>query len=179
MAERSTAEAPPAFEIVDATPDDAEAVLAVKDASWREAYAHLLPADFLAHGLGASPDRAERWRRFLAPEGPGRFALVRSGGRLVGFAGAGPARDEDAPTAEELYTVYVLAEMHGTGAALALIERVLGGQPACLWVFEGNARARAFYAKLGFVPDGSRALDEIGGTALYEIRMVRGVGGRG
>jgi hypothetical protein len=39
----SSAAPEPAFEIADATPEDAEALLAVKDASWREAYAHLLP----------------------------------------------------------------------------------------------------------------------------------------
>lgn len=177
MVQHSGAAREPAFEITGATPDDAEAVLAVKDASWREAYAHLLPAAFLAGSLGDSPARTEGWRRALAPESPARFALVRSRGRVVGFAGAGPARDEDAPTPEELYTVYVLAEMHGTGAGLAVVERVLADRPASLWVFEANPRAWAFYGKLGFAPDGARHLEAVGGTSLYEMRMVRGAGG--
>jgi GNAT superfamily N-acetyltransferase len=177
MARHSSTAPERAFEITEATPGDAEAVLAVKDASWREAYAHLLPAAFLAGSLGDSPARTERWRRALAPESPGRFALVRSCGRVVGFAGAGPARDDDAPAAEELYTVYVLAEMHGTGAGQAVVERVLADRRASLWVFEDNPRARAFYGKLGFVPDGARHLDEIGGATLSEIRMVRGARG--
>jgi GNAT superfamily N-acetyltransferase len=167
----------PAFEITDATPEDAEAVLAVKDASWREAYAHFLPAAFLEGGLGDSPARTEGWRRSLSPQSPARFALVRSRGRVVGFAGAGPARDDDAPAAEELYTVYVLAELHGTGAGQAVVERVLADRPASVWVFEDNPRARGFYGKLGFVPDGARHLDEVGGTPVYEMRMVRGAAG--
>ncbi|GAB3269308.1 GNAT family N-acetyltransferase [Sinomonas notoginsengisoli] len=168
------------YEISDAVPTDAEALLAVKDACWREAYAHLLPAEFLAHGLGGSPDRTERWRGFLAHDAAGHFALVRRHGRVVGFAGAGPARPQDAPPQaegdpglRELYTAYILAEMYGTGAGMAVVERVLGDGPAILWVFEDNPRARAFYAKLGFTPDGGRKLDEIGGRRLAEIRMAR------
>lgn len=165
------------FEIVDAVPADAEAILAVKDACWREAYAHLLPAEFLADGLGDSPDRTERWRGLLAHDAAGHFALVRRRGSVVGFAGAGPARPEDAPPhaegLRELYTAYILAAMYGTGAGRAVVDRVLGDGPAILWVFEDNPRARAFYSKLGFAPDGARKLDEIGGRLLAEIRMAR------
>lgn len=67
----------------------------------------------------------------------------------------------------------ILAEMYGTGAGRAVVERVLGTGPAILWVFEDNPRARAFYTKLGFAPDGTRKLDEIGGRVLSEIRMAR------
>ena len=167
-------EAAQAFEIADATPADAEAVLAVKDQAWREAYAHLLPAEYLAGSMDGGPERTERWRRYLTADGAQRFALVRRGGRVVGFAGAGPALDEDRPAPLQLYTAYVLAEMYGTGAAHAVVERVLGKRPALLWVFEDNPRARAFYVKLGFVPDGARQLGEFGGRFLSEIRMVRG-----
>ncbi|MBL0706112.1 GNAT family N-acetyltransferase [Sinomonas sp. JC656] len=163
--------------MADAVPADAEAILAVKDACWREAYAHLLPPEFLAHGLGGDPQRTERWRQLLAHDAAGRFALVRRRGRVVGFAGAGPARAEDDPPRvddlRELYTAYVLTEMYGTGAARAVVDRVLGRGPAILWVFEDNPRARAFYAKLGFAPDGAGKLDEIGGRRLSEIRLAR------
>lgn len=178
MVERREAESKP-FEIADAVPDDAEAILAVKDQAWREAYAHLLPAEFLADGLADSPDRIERWRGLLTHDAVGHFALVRLRGRVVGFAGAGPARPEDEPPAveglRELYTAYVLAEVYGTGAGRAVVDRVLGDGPAILWVFEDNPRARAFYAKLGFAPDGARKVDEIGGRGLAEIRMARKV----
>jgi 2-(1,2-epoxy-1,2-dihydrophenyl)acetyl-CoA isomerase len=38
-------------------------------------------------------------------------------------------------------------------------------------VFEQNPRARAFYARHGFVPDGARATDDW--TGLPEVRLVR------
>ena len=42
---------------------------------------------------------------------------------------------------------------------------------ATLWVVEGNARARAFYARRGFVDEGGRDVHPATGTP--EIRMVR------
>lgn len=159
------------FEIADAVPDDAEELLAVKDQGWREAYGHLFSHEFLT-GLGGDPERTERWRRLLAGDAGGRFAVGRSGGRMVGMAGAGPALADD-PAPQELYTIYVLAEVYGSGLAQALAERVIGDRPAFVWVLEDNPRAVAFYTKLGFVPDGARELFEADGRRVPEIRMVR------
>jgi RimJ/RimL family protein N-acetyltransferase len=47
----------------------------------------------------------------------------------------------------------------------------IGKEPASLWVFEGNHRARAFYRRHGFAEDGARVDDPFFG--LPEIRMVR------
>lgn len=60
-----------------------------------------------------------------------------------------------------------------------MVLQLLGDEPALLWVFEDNPRARRFYEKLGFTSDGTRKDigeedndDELRG--IYEIRMVRG-----
>ncbi|HKU09940.1 MAG TPA: GNAT family N-acetyltransferase [Sinomonas sp.] len=164
------------FEITDAGPDDAEELLAVKDQGWREAYVHLFSPDFLAR-LGGNPERTERWRQLLAGDGGEHFAVGRSAGRMVGMAGAGPARADsggDAPAPQELYTIYILAEAYGSGLSKALAERVLGDGPAFLWVLEENARAIAFYTKLGFEPDGAREFFVADDQRVPEIRMVRG-----
>lgn len=56
----------------------------------------------------------------------------------------------------ELYAVYVRASQYGTGLGHRLLEAAIGDAPAYLWVFEANVRARGFYARQGFEPDGAR-----------------------
>ena len=102
----------------------------------------------------------------------------QDGDVVVGFASAGPPAagtsepDGSAPPRErQLQAIYVRARLHGTGVADRLMESSLGTGPAHLWVFEENPRARAFYARHGFTPDGARALDDW--TGAPEVRLVR------
>jgi GNAT superfamily N-acetyltransferase len=74
----------------------------------------------------------------------------------------------------ELWSLYVLASEYGSGLAHELLTAVLPDEvPAELWVFEANPRARAFYGKHGFAPDGARHAfgPELGNQP--EIRLVR------
>ena len=104
--------------------------------------------------------------------------MALRGDEVLGFATVGPAREN--PTAgapvrdRELWSIYVRASEYGSGLAGRLLEAVLPGQePAELWVFEANARARRFYSRHGFEPDGARHVfgPELGRQA--EIRLVR------
>ena len=49
------------------------------------------------------------------------------------------------------WMLIVAAEHRGTGVADLLVQETLGDVPAYLWVLTGNARAQAFYRRLGFV----------------------------
>ena len=50
--------------------------------------------------------------------------------------------------------------------------RAAGYASITLWVLEANARARGFYQKAGFAPDGAHhVLDDLGGVT--EIRYRR------
>ena len=60
------------------------------------------------------------------------------------------------------------ARYHGSGAGRALLDAVVGDEPASLWVVNPNPRAQAFYRKAGFVPDGM-----IKDEGIPEIRMMR------
>jgi GNAT superfamily N-acetyltransferase len=153
---------------------DADALGVAHIAIWRETYADLMPADFLA---SLSADRsAQRFRASVDEPDPGTVQLVGTAdGVPVGFAMAGPTRDDPPDPPHELYVVNVLAEHHGTGLGERLLTGALtptaGAGPVSLWVVRGNARARSFYARLGFTPDGRTKPHP--GTGVIEERWVR------
>jgi ribosomal protein S18 acetylase RimI-like enzyme len=126
--------------------------------SWQEAYAGLMPAEFLA---GLDPrDRAGRYR-FESVEGPTTLLAV-SGEPLLGFVTFGESRDADARGLGEVYALYVDPAHHRGGVGrLMMVEArrrlaVDGFTEAILWVLDGNDRAREFYEREGWVADGAR-----------------------
>ena len=139
--------------------------------SWRETYTGLVPERFF--GDAARQARLRLWTTLLAdPAGRDRIRVAEVDGAIVGFAGAG--RPTEATPAREvaLRMLYVLREHHGTGVGQALLDAVLGDQPAQLWVAEANPRAIRFYERNGFHADGTVLVDpEL--ENLREIRMVR------
>ncbi|MGF0117503.1 N-acetyltransferase family protein [Promicromonospora sp. Marseille-Q5078] len=162
--------APPTFVIRPAIPDDAAGCAIVHHTSWVETYGGLLPAEHW------ETDTLER-RTAVWPRRIGELpvTVAESSGRVVGFATGGRAREVGIhpPVRDrELWSLYVLAEHHGTGVGQALLEAVVpSGVPAQLWVAEQNPRARRFYERNGFVPDGARFVD--GRLNLAEVRHVR------
>lgn len=154
-------------------------------AGWRTGYAHILPAAFLA-GLSEA-DRAARWRSRLGtsalPDSP-TFVAVDAEDAVVGFAHTGPLRDDDLPPAgrAEVYTLYVepAAWREGIGrhlmAAVDAFWAPRDTRELFVWVFEANEAARAFYAALGFEPDGATQVDDFGGAQPVEVRYRRSLG---
>ncbi len=160
-----------------AVPADAPGIARVHVDSWRETYTGLVPERYFSER--AFERRKAWWLQNLSAESPaGPVWVAERDDRIVGFASAGPAIGPDAEKgyaparALQLFTIYLLASEHGTGAGRALLEGVIGDQPAQLWVATANARARAFYERNGFHVDGGEYVDpDIDG--LVEIRMVR------
>lgn len=153
---------------------------------WQDVYGHHLGAGYF------TPERRrqwlEGWQRTLAEAG-GQEARSSSGGvagvwrvavdetgEIVGIASCARPEERDCPGGEpvrprELSVLYVSAEAEGKGVARALVEAVLpDSAPAQLWVSADNARAQAFYRKMGFAADG--VAGSYGGL-IPEIRMVR------
>jgi ribosomal protein S18 acetylase RimI-like enzyme len=158
------------IEVRPAVSADARGIAEVHVQAWREAYAHLIPADALAR---LSIDQRERrWRELLATPGSVTFVATHDGS-VIGFATSGPGRDDDSPRELELPSIYILADHYGTGAGQQLLDAVLGGMPAFLWVADNNPRARAFYERNGFRPDGTTKVGPLAGTDILEIRLVR------
>jgi len=162
----------------DARPDDARAVAEVHVASWRVAYAGLLPADVLA---GLSVDaRADMWTTLLAE--PAHHLLVLAAPEVVGFASLGPERAE--PARGELYAIYLDPAWWGRGAGRRLHDAALerlataGYDVAVLWVLRTNARATRFYRAAGWRPDGAEKRERSHGAVLDEVRYRRATASR-
>lgn len=152
------------------TLDDLDELGRVHVQVWREAYAGLLPDDYLA---GLDPTFGPtRWRERFGTSPEVSWVLARDDDGIVGMSTSGPARDDDPPAPWELYAINVLRRAHGTGLADDLMAHVVGDRAAYLWVLDGNDRALAFYRRHGFADDGGRKPEP--DTGVVEIRMSRG-----
>lgn len=150
--------------------DDLDEMGRVHVRIWQEAYAGLLPADYLA---GLDPTFGPtRWRERFGSSPDVSWWIARDDEGIVGMATSGPGRDADAPLPLELYAINVLQRAHGTGLGSDLLAHAVGDRPAYLWVLDGNERARAFYRKHGFSDEGGRKPEPE--TGVTEVRMARG-----
>lgn len=161
----------------DAVRADAESLGRVVVTEWQSTYSGLVDQDKLD---ALDPvDAAERWRGIIddlesdtlrAPRL--KCAVDRSCGAVVGFALGGPARDFDAPAANEVWSLYVDSTHHGSGVAAELLSSVVAPEAGdvYLWVATGNGRAIAFYRKHGFDFDGQTRVDP--GWTCHESRML-------
>ena len=146
------------LQIRHATADDAEQIAQVHTESWRRGYAGIFPEDYLA-----SLDwhtRAQSWQQILSGDEPAYVLVATRSGIVVGFAGAGPSRDDDLrSTSAELYALYVGPDAWRDGVASALLEHVLLDHPhesLMVWVLTLNHVGRGFYEHHGFRDDGAR-----------------------
>lgn len=152
-----------------ATIEDADAIGRVHYLAHVETYT----GKFSSEVIEANPPehRARMWRRIIG-EQLGDAWVAELDNEIVGFTHTGPPRDEDPPRDIELSTIYLLAAHHGSGLGQALLDAVLSGRPAMLWVLDENPRAIAFYRRNGFEPDGAEKIDPDYGN-IREIRLVR------
>jgi GNAT superfamily N-acetyltransferase len=143
-----------------ATPEDARKLAEVHVASWRAGYKDLVPDEYLARQ--SVDHRYAQWQEILAD--PGNAVLVT--GEIDGFIAF-------EPETREIRALYLAPAKFRQGIGTALLTAAhdaLEGDTA-LWVFEGNERALAFYARHGYAPDGATHVHEP--TGVVEVRMTR------
>lgn len=158
------------FTIRPATREDLPDIAEFHVAVWQEAYAGLMDAEFLRT---LTPERRlPEWEESLE-RAPGYQILVAhaASGAFLGF-GSAQRHDGAGHLGLELHTLNLKPEARGIGLATALIERLLGDEPAFAWVVDGNARAFEFYRKVGFDLTDERRPDEE--SRVDDIRVVRG-----
>lgn len=113
-------------EIMAARVGDAAALARVHVATWRAAYAGLLPDELLRSLSVAEPEA--NWVTAIG-DGPAAgvaTVVALAAGGLVGFASVGPARDDDlSEDVSELWSLYVHPDSWGAGVGHALHSRAL------------------------------------------------------
>ncbi len=168
-----------------ASPADAALLVDVMRRTFRDTYSerfggvcrdvdveHYVAESFSEPQQRAELEDPERQTIFAEVDGVvAGFAQVQEGAapmyRAAGVVGARPV---------EVARFYVDRPWQGRGVAWPLMQQCIacapGADPLWLGVFERNARARAFYAKCGFVPVG-RALFQLGDDLQEDWILAR------
>ena len=154
---------------------DAQALAELGASTFMHTFGHLYEtSDVEAFLQNHSP---ENWDRELN-DPAFEVRVAESGGKLVGYAKLGPPHLPFEPRGEaaELRQLYVVEEMKGRGIAQSLMEWVIDrardqrADYLYLSVFTENHRARRFYEKYGFEPEGTYAF-MVGNHADEDIVM--------
>lgn len=156
-----------------AEPRDAQEIARIHSESWAFAYSEFLSEDILKK---QDSRRSEMWRMIL--ENNSGTYVAEVDGKIIGFIGINPSRDEGLDDACELTGMYLDPKFVGKGAGRALVDfakhemTARGYNRMSLWVFEKNIRARKFYEKSDLLPDGAEQT-VLGAKAMRYIGLLR------
>jgi len=179
---------------------DAASIAAVQRAAWFAAYEGIISREIIDRVT--APDEGARVRQTFRTRPDLRMMVAVAGTGdtrrpgdlpgIVGYASFGPETDVltgqwPHPLTEagrdgriaELYALYVRPAWWSTGTGRALTDRVLAKtrsaryQSVVLWVLRDNTRARRFYERAGFAPDGAtHVLERLGGVTEVRYRLA-------
>lgn len=159
-----------------AVPEDAPAIAAVHVRSWQAAYRGLIP-DAVLNSLSVER-RTAFWADAISDlQPPTGVWVAERDGAVAGFVHVRRSKDQGAdPSVGEVGAIYLMPEAWSRGLGRALLDTAVVGlgrngfEAATLWVFRDNARARRFYDRARWAPDGETKSIEIGGVSLVEVR---------
>ena len=161
--------------------EEAETLAALHVRTWQEAYAALLPEEYL-RSLTPS-QRLPMWQRIL--DSPDRVAIFVAvfDDDLVGFSCGGVSNDEGAtPTTGEMWSIYLLQEFWNRGIGKELHDTLLEElqkrrfKEATLWVMGSNDRTRRWYERQGWTLDGAQKTVELWEAMVPEVRYRKPLG---
>jgi GNAT superfamily N-acetyltransferase len=121
-------------------------------------------------------DQTDSWRRNLLKHGVSgrkRVLVAVGGAGVIGFVRVGPAAE--ASEIGLVYLLYVLPQYWGCRVGQTLMRAAigelhkLGMREAVLWVLRDNQRARQFYDRLGWRPNGQTHSAAYGGVQLEAL----------
>jgi GNAT superfamily N-acetyltransferase len=150
--------------------------------AWQYGYRGQMPDGFL--DAMSIEDRQQSWRQGLQDGATDRRVLVVEDPldrHVCGFTIVGIERFDGTttPGEGEVFAINLEPEAWGQGIGAPLLTaaveelRAWGSDVAVLWVLDTNARARRFYEREGWAPDGAEKTDEFGGLEVREVRYRR------
>lgn len=154
---------------------DVAEIARIQLATWRTAYASILPPEALA---AATPELAAgQWESAVVtpPSAAHRVLVAAERDVLVGFVAFGP---DDEETLTGLITTLLVEPRwgrrgHGSRILAAAVEHVRGDGIGrfLTWVIERDAASVGFYESAGWERDGWVRILDVAGTPVREIRL--------
>jgi GNAT superfamily N-acetyltransferase len=155
-----------------ARPEDAEGFVRAHEAAWNATIGPIVEQSL--DDLMPFAARVAMYRSSIGrASDQGRAWVAERAGEIVGTAIA----LRESPVSVELRDLYVVPSAWGTGISGSLMSDALesvavGAQDAFLWVGEANARARRFYEREGWTPDGESRTSQLGPLELRYRRPL-------
>jgi ribosomal protein S18 acetylase RimI-like enzyme len=144
------------YAIRPATINDAEGIGYVHSTAWKDTYAGMIDAAFLAD---LSPEKSAARFRALGMDG---LLVLTADGQIVGFSKSGKTLDDDLPsTCGDVHAIYLLKDYQKYGLGKKLLDASIkalrsdGFDMFSIWVLDKNENAIGFYEKYGFAADGT------------------------
>lgn len=171
------AEAAHAVSIRAAGAPDAGAIARVRVAAWRAAYRGLMPDVYLDRADLEAAEAEDLGGRLRNIGDAARISVAEASGQIVGYCAYGRAAgDTEDLGSGAVYDLYVHPDgwRRGVGRRLLVYAteyfKAQGFREASLFVFEANTRARRFYERAGWQPDGHREIYERAGFSRPILR---------
>jgi ribosomal protein S18 acetylase RimI-like enzyme len=130
---------------------DEDGIARVHDESWREAYRGVIPGAALERMIQR---RGPAWWS-RAIRGGSRLLVLECADDIAGYASVGRSRVPALGYAGEIFELYLAPEYQGSGFGRRLFDAArrdlaaFGCKGFVVWALADNARAMAFYARLG------------------------------
>jgi GNAT superfamily N-acetyltransferase len=161
-----------------AAPGDSSDIAKINVLSWKAAAKGHIPAERMAWLNATIGERSPYWAAIANGEDDDHLLLVvEKAGEVIGFVHAFPSRDPGASSdTAEISSLFVCPESWGKGVGRALLGAALEELrrreyvSVTLWVLDFNERARRFYERAAFAPDGRSKVSEFNGIPLGEVR---------
>jgi ribosomal protein S18 acetylase RimI-like enzyme len=158
------------YSIRPARPEDAEAITAAHDASWRDAYRGVIPGAELERMIVR---RGPLWWRSAIARGTGLLVLDFDK-KIAGYSTYGRNRVPSMPYSGEIFELYLVPEFQGMGFGRRLFDAARrelaehGYLSTIVWALADNDKALRFYRRLGGLPV-RRAEERFGQDMLARV----------